>query len=63
MERKILFGKNKSYNVRKEYYKMNYLEKKRREIIEEQYKDYYKDYWNLSLWKEENMREYQKNNI
>ena len=63
MERKILFGKYKSYNVRKEYYKMNYLEKKRREIIEEQYKDYYKDYWNLSLWKEENMREYQKNNI
>jgi hypothetical protein len=42
---------------------MNYLERKRREAIEAEHKDYYKDYWNLSLWKEENMREYKKNNI
>jgi hypothetical protein len=53
----------KYYNARKEYYKMNYLERKRREAIEAEHKDYYKDYWNLSLWKEENMREYKKNNI
>jgi hypothetical protein len=35
----------KYYNARKEYYKMNYLEKKRRDAIEEQHKEYYKDYW------------------
>ena len=35
----------KYYNARKEYYKMNYLEKKRRDVIEEQHKEYYKDYW------------------
>ncbi len=50
----------KYHNARKEISKMNYLERKRREAIEEQNKDYYKDYWNLSLWKDENMREYQK---
>tara|TARA_E500000318_G_scaffold46346_1_gene43714 strand:+ start:448 stop:672 length:225 start_codon:yes stop_codon:yes gene_type:complete len=53
----------KYYNARKEHYKMNYLEKKRRDAIEEQNKKFYKDYWTLSLWKEENMREYKKNKI
>jgi hypothetical protein len=24
------------------------------------HKDYYKDYWTLALWKNENMREYKK---
>jgi hypothetical protein len=51
------------YNARKECYKENYLEKKRRDAIAEEHKEYYKDYWRLSLWKEENMREYKKNNI
>ena len=66
MERVIPFCKYdyyKYYNARKHYYKMNYLEKKRRDAIEEQNKKYYKDYWTLSLWKEENMREYKKNKI
>jgi len=31
---------------------MNYLEKKRRENIEEQHKEYYKDYWVNARWKE-----------
>jgi hypothetical protein len=63
MERVIPYSKYnyyKYYNTRKEVYKLNYLEKKRRDAIEEQYKDYYKDYWTLSLWKDENMREYNK---
>ena len=66
MERAIVCTKYdyyKYYNARKEFYKMNYLEKKRRDAIQEQYKDYYKNYWTLLLWKEENMREYKKNNI
>jgi hypothetical protein len=53
----------KYYNARKEHYRENYLEKKRRDAIEEQNKKFYKDYWILSLWKEENMREYKKNKI
>ena len=36
---------------------MNYLEKKRRDLIEKQHKQYYKDYWLNARWKE-NMREY-----
>ena len=66
MERVIPLSKYnyyKYYNARKEHYKMNYLEKKRRDAIEEQNKKFYKDYWTLSLWKEENMREYKKNKI
>ena len=39
----------KYYNARKEHYKMNYLEKKRRDAIDEQHKEFYKDYWILSL--------------
>lgn len=42
----------KYYNNRKEYYKMNYLEKKRRDAIEEQHKEYYKDYWVNARWKQ-----------
>jgi hypothetical protein len=64
MERVIPYSRYdyyKYYNAKKEHYKMNYLEKKRRDLIEEQYKDYYKDYWTLLLWKSENMREYKKN--
>jgi len=53
----------KYYTARKEHYKMNYLEKRRRDALEEQHKEYYKDYWILSLWKEQNMREYNKNKI
>ena len=55
MERVIAFSRYdyyKYYNARKEYYKMNYLEKKRRDLIEEQHKEYYKDYWVNSRWKE-----------
>jgi hypothetical protein len=40
------------YNARKEYYKMNYLEKKLINAIEEQHKEYYKDYWVNARWKE-----------
>tara|TARA_S200002703_G_scaffold34074_1_gene29480 strand:- start:172 stop:396 length:225 start_codon:yes stop_codon:yes gene_type:complete len=53
----------KYYVSRKEQYKMNYLEKRRREQEAEKYNDYLKDYWILSLWKDENMREYHKNKI
>ena len=63
MERVIPYSRYdyyKYYNANKEHYKMNNLEKKRRDLIEEQYKDYHKDYWTLSLWKSENMREYKK---
>jgi|TARA_R110000787_G_C13374796_1_gene441206 hypothetical protein len=66
MERAIVCTKYdyyKYYNARKEFYKMNYLEKKRKDTIHDQYKDYFKNYWTLLLWKEENMREYKKNNI
>jgi len=42
----------KYYNTRKEYYKMNYLEKKRRDAIEKQHKEYYKDYWVNARWKD-----------
>lgn len=66
MERVIPFSRYdyyKYYNARKEHYKMNYLEKKRREQEAKKYNDYFKDYWILSLWKDENMREYQKNKI
>lgn len=42
----------KYYNSRKEYYKMNYLEKKRRDAIEEKHKEYYRDYWVNARWKE-----------
>lgn len=45
------------YNAKKEFYKMNYLEKKRRDLIEKQHEQYYKDYWLNARWKE-NMREY-----
>ena len=31
---------------------MNYLEKKRRDAIENENKDYYKDYWINTRWKE-----------
>ena len=40
------------YSSRKDYYKMNYLEKKRREQIENEHKDYYKDYWINNRWKD-----------
>lgn len=41
----------KYYNTNKELYKMNYLEKKRRDAIEEKHKDYYKDYWINARWR------------
>jgi len=54
MERVILYSKYKynNYDIKKEYYKMNYLEKKRRDAIEEKHKEYYKDYWVNARWKE-----------
>jgi len=66
MERVIPLSKHNCYNyynARKEHCRENYLEKKRRDAIEEQHKEYYKDYWTLSLWKSENMREYKNNKI
>ena len=42
----------KYYDNRKENYKRNYLEKKRRDAIEEKHKEYYKDYWVNARWKE-----------
>tara|TARA_R110002049_G_scaffold302067_1_gene494626 strand:- start:125 stop:325 length:201 start_codon:yes stop_codon:yes gene_type:complete len=66
MERVIPYSRYdyyKYYNAKKVFYKMNYVEKKRRNEIEDKHSKYYKDYWILSLWKEENMREYKKNNI
>jgi len=53
----------KYYTARKEHYKMNYLEKRRRDALEEQHKEYYKDYWLNARWKDQNMREYNKNKI
>jgi len=50
----------KYYGARKEIYQMNYAERKRRNALEAEHKDYYKNYWELSLWKEDNMREYKK---
>lgn len=47
----------KYYNARKEFYKMNYLEKKRRENLEAEHKDYYKDYWVNARWKENKVPE------
>jgi hypothetical protein len=31
---------------------MNYLEKKRRDAIEEEHKEYYRDYWVNARWKQ-----------
>jgi len=42
----------KYYKEHKYYYKINYLEKKRRDAIENQNKSYYKDYWINSRWKD-----------
>ena len=59
MERVIPFSRYdyyKYYNARKEYYKMNYLEKKRRNAIEDQHKEYYRDYWVNARWKDENIK-------
>ena len=53
----------KYYDAKKEYYKFNYLEKKRRDAIAEQHKDYYKNYFVLKLYIPENMKEYKKNKI
>ena len=42
----------KYYNAKKHNYKMNYLEKKRRDAIEEEHKEYYLDYWVNARWKQ-----------
>lgn len=39
------------YNARKYYYKMNYLERKRRDALEKEHAGYYKDYWTNARWK------------
>ena len=49
------------YNHRKHLTKMYYIESKRKQAYNEQFNQYFKDYWKLSLWNEDNMREYQKN--
>lgn len=46
----------KYYNANKEYYKMNYLERKRRDAIEAEHKDYYRDYWVNARWKDDELR-------
>jgi len=59
-ERVIPYKKYNNYAYyanHKEYYKLNYLEKKRRNAIEEQNKDYYKDYWVNQRWSKENNKE------
>jgi hypothetical protein len=64
MERVIPYSRYdyyKYYNAKKEHYKMNYLEKKRRDLIEEQYKDYYKDYWVNARWKDKNKNKINNN--
>ena len=53
----------KYYDTRKHHYKENYLEKKRRDAIAEEHKDYYKDYFLQKLWIPENLEEYIKNKI
>ena len=52
----------KYYDAKKEYYKFNYLEKKRRDAIAEQHKDYYKNYFILKLYIPENLEKYKINN-
>tara|TARA_R110000796_G_scaffold54388_1_gene127240 strand:- start:5034 stop:5207 length:174 start_codon:yes stop_codon:yes gene_type:complete len=42
----------KYYNLYKDRYKLNYLEKKERKITENKNKEYYKDYWINNRWKE-----------
>tara|TARA_R110000824_G_scaffold32152_6_gene103966 strand:+ start:1489 stop:1662 length:174 start_codon:yes stop_codon:yes gene_type:complete len=42
----------KYYNLYKDRYKLNYLEKKERKITENKNKEYYKDYWTNNRWKE-----------
>lgn len=42
----------KYYNARKEWYRENYLEKKRRDATAKEHKEYYKDYWINARWKE-----------
>ena len=40
------------YNNKKYLYKLNYEEKKRRDLIEAKHKEYYRDYWLNARWKE-----------
>ena len=65
-ERVVPLSKHNCYNYyvnRKHHYKENYLEKKRRDAIAEEHKDYYKNYFVLKLWIPGNMEEYKKNKI
>ena len=39
------------YNNKKYLYKLNYLEKRRRDAIEAKHAPYYKDYWVNARWK------------
>lgn len=39
------------YNNNKEYYKYNYLERKRRIELEKELGDYYLNYWRYCQWK------------
>ncbi len=51
------------YNHRKHLAKMYYIESKRKRAYNDKLNQYFQDYWKLSLWNEDNMREYQKNKI
>ena len=51
------------YERHKDYYKNNYLEKKRKEIEYQKYENYLKDYFRLNLWIPKNLEEYKKNKI
>jgi len=41
----------KYYNNYKEIYRINYIEKKRRNAVESSHAEYYKDYWLNARWK------------
>jgi hypothetical protein len=51
------YNNYKYYQNNKHRIKAYYLEKKRKDAFHELHKDYYKDYWTLALWKDENMRD------
>jgi len=51
------------YQKHKAYYRLNYLEKKRRDYEYLQYEQYLKDYFKFNLWIPKNLEEYKKNKI
>lgn len=51
------------YEQHKDYYRSNYLEKKRKDLEYSKYSQYLKDYFKLNLWIPKNLEEYKKNKI